>query len=607
MKKNKHGRQDNIMNANPNQKQKGSKVENGVFVYSEALTVGQLAEKLNIKASDIIKTYFLKGQMLTINTILSDDMVGEICLEHNFDVKKEEVKDVDDIEGLNIEDDEASLVERAPVVTVMGHVDHGKTTLIDAIRNSNVVATEAGGISQAIGAYQKEYKGKKITIIDTPGHKAFAAMRARGASVTDIVVLIVAADDSVMPQTVEAIDHAKAAGVPIIVAVNKMDKPGANPEKVLTDLMNYDIIAEKYGGSNICVEISAKTGEGIEELLENIVLQSEMLELKANPNRFAIGTVLEAKLDKGEGPKATLLIQNGTLKTGDYVVVGTTFGKVRRMNDDYNHLLKEAGPSTPVSVIGLNDVPLAGDKFVAMSDERLAKDIANKRRIKKEMAERKTESISTMDQLFEKVAEGEITQVNIIIKADSTGSAEALKASLENIKSDDVKINVIKSSAGAITESDILLANASHAIIYGFNVRPDAVIKQKAKEEKVEIRLSEIIYQLLEEVEDLVKGLKKAVITEEYRGQAEVRQTIKSSKIGTIAGCYVTDGVIPAGSLIRLLRDGKVVFKGKILGLKRFKDDAKEVKQGFECGISIEGFNDIHENDIIEAYALVEK
>ena len=607
MKKNKTGRENNISNSDLKQKPKSSKIENGVFIYNEVLTVGQLATKLNISASEIIKTYFLKGQMLTINSVLTDDMVGEICLEHNFDVQKEEIKDVDDIENLDFEDDPSQLIERAPVVTVMGHVDHGKTTLIDAIRNSNVVATEAGGISQAIGAYQKEYNGKKITIIDTPGHKAFAAMRARGASVTDIVILIVAADDSVMPQTIEAIDHAKAAGVPIIVAINKMDKPGANPEKVMTDLMSYEIIPEKYGGSNIFVEVSAKKGDGIEDLLENVLLQAEMLELKANPNRYAIGTVLEAKLDKGEGPKATLLIQNGTLKTGDYVVVGTTYGKVRRMNDDYNKILKEAGPSTPVSIIGLNDVPLAGDKFVALEDERTAKDIANKRRIKKELAERKSQVISTMDELFNKVSEGELTQVNIIVKADSTGSAEAIKASLENIKSEDVKINVIKSSAGAITESDILLANASNAIIYGFNVRPDAMIKQKAKEEKVEIRLSEIIYQLLEEVEDLVKGLKKAVITEEYRGQAEVRQLIKSSKIGTIAGCYVTDGVIPANSPIRLLREGKVVFKGNIAGLKRFKDDAKEVKQGFECGISIDGYNDIHENDIIEAYALVEK
>ena len=607
MKKNKTGRENNISNSDLKQKPKSSKIENGVFIYNEVLTVGQLATKLNISASEIIKTYFLKGQMLTINSVLTDDMVGEICLEHNFDVQKEEIKDVDDIENLDFEDDPSQLIERAPVVTVMGHVDHGKTTLIDAIRNSNVVATEAGGISQAIGAYQKEYNGKKITIIDTPGHKAFAAMRARGASVTDIVILIVAADDSVMPQTIEAIDHAKAAGVPIIVAINKIDKPGANPEKVMTDLMSYEIIPEKYGGSNIFVEVSAKKGDGIEDLLENVLLQAEMLELKANPNRYAIGTVLEAKLDKGEGPKATLLIQNGTLKTGDYVVVGTTYGKVRRMNDDYNKILKEAGPSTPVSIIGLNDVPLAGDKFVALEDERTAKDIANKRRIKKELAERKSQVISTMDELFNKVSEGELTQVNIIVKADSTGSAEAIKASLENIKSEDVKINVIKSSAGAITESDILLANASNAIIYGFNVRPDAMIKQKAKEEKVEIRLSEIIYQLLEEVEDLVKGLKKAVITEEYRGQAEVRQLIKSSKIGTIAGCYVTDGVIPANSPIRLLREGKVVFKGNIAGLKRFKDDAKEVKQGFECGISIDGYNDIHENDIIEAYALVEK
>lgn len=584
-----------------------SKVVNGVFVYNEALTVGQLADKLHILPSEIIKTYFMKGTMLTMNSVLSDEMVGEICIEKGYDFQKQEKTEIDDIDDLNIQDKPEDLVERAPVVTIMGHVDHGKTTLIDAIRKSHIVETEAGGISQAIGAYQKVYNGKKITIIDTPGHQAFAAMRARGASVTDIVVLVVAADDGVMPQTVEAIDHAKAAGVPIIVAVNKMDKPGANPEKVINELMKYDIIPEKYGGTNIFVEISAKKGTGVDNLLENIVLLAEMQELKANPHRYAIGTVLEAKLDKGEGPKATLLIQNGTLKPGDYVVVGTTYGRVRRMSDDHNALLKEAGPSTPCAVIGLNSVPLAGDKFVAMPDERLAKDIANKRLIKKELNDRKTDTVSTMDQLFEKVAEGELTQLNIIVKADSTGSAEAIKASLEKIKSDDVKINVIRSTAGAITESDILLANASHAIIYGFNVRPDAMIKAKAKEEKVEIRLTEIIYELLDEVEGIVKGLKKAEIVEEYKGQAEVRQVFKASKIGTVAGSYVIDGVIPAGSLVRVLRNGAVIYRGKIMGLKRFKDDAKEVKTGYECGISIENYNDIHEGDIIEAYAMEEK
>ena len=609
MRKKDDQERENSIEAPQRNKEKDTKprIENGVFTYSEALTVGQLADKLHVLPSDIIKKYFLKGIMLTINTVLSDEQVGEICIDNGFDFQKKEQETNDDIEGLTVNDNPADLVERAPVVTIMGHVDHGKTTLIDAIRHSHVAEGEVGGISQAIGAYQKEYKGKKITIIDTPGHEAFTAMRARGASVTDIVVLVVAADDGVMPQTVEAIDHANAANVPIIVAINKMDRPGANPEKVTNELMKYNIIPEKYGGSNIFVEVSAKKGTGIDNLLDSILAAAEMLELKANPNRFAVGTVLEAKLDKGGGPKASLLIQNGTLKNGDYVVVGTTYGRIRRMTNDKNEIIKEAPPSMPVSVIGLDEVPLAGDKFVALNDEKLTKEVANKRRMVKELNDRKTATVSTMDELFEKVAEGQLSQLNLIIKADSTGSAEAIKSAFEKLESNDVKINIIRSVAGAITESDVLLASASKAIIYGFNVRPDSAVRAKALEEHVEIKLHRIIYALIEEIEGIVKGLKKAEIVEEYKGQAEVRMLIKASKIGTIAGCYVVDGVITAGSLIRVLRNGAIIHEGKILGLKRFKDDAKEVKVGFECGISIENFNDVHEGDIIEAYEMVEK
>lgn len=585
-----------------------NKVENGTFTYSGTLTVGELAAKINITASDIIKKYFLKGVMLTMNSVLSDDIIGEVCLENGYDFAKHEEVSFDNIESLEIEDKAEDLVERAPVVTIMGHVDHGKTTLIDAIRSSHLVDGEVGGISQAIGAYQKTIEGKKITFIDTPGHEAFTAMRARGAGVTDVVVLVVAADDGVMPQTIEAIDHAKAAGVPIIIAINKMDKPGANPERVKSELMSYDIIPEEYGGTNICCEISAKKHEGIKELLGAIILQSEVLELKANPKRFALGTVLEAKLDKGEGPKASLLVQNGTLKTGDYLICGTTFGKIRRMTDDHGMIIKEALPSTPVSVIGLDEVPLAGDKFISLNDEKVAKQIANTRKMKKEMADRQTSIISTADQLFDKVTEEEeVKQVNIIIKADSTGSAEAIKASLEKIDTPSAKLNIIRATAGAITESDVLLATASNALIYGFNVRPDSVVRAKAIEEGVEIKLHRIIYALIEELEDLLKGYKKAVIVEQYQGQAEVRQVFKASKIGTVAGSYVVDGVITSTSLIRVLRNGTIVYEGKLGGLKRFKDEAKEVKTGFECGISIENFNDIHEGDLIEAYIMAEK
>ena len=577
----------------------------GVFVFTKSITVGELAKELNVGVGDIIKKLFLKNKMVTINQYLDDETIGELCLEFGYDFKKEEIIKEEDFEKIDIQDSEEDLEERPPVVTVMGHVDHGKTTLIDAIRNSNLAGEEFGGISQEIGAYQKVVHNKKITFIDTPGHEAFSAMRMRGASVTDIVVLVVAADDGVMPQTIEAIDHAKAAKVPIIVAINKMDAPGADPEKVMTELMQHDIIAEKYGGENIVCLISAKKKQGIDELLDAILLQAEMLELKANPKRYAIGTVLEANLDKGEGPKATLLVQNGTLTNSDYIVVGTAYGKVRRMTNEHNQILKEATPSTPVSVIGLSDVPLAGDRFMAFPSEKQAKEIASKRQLRKVEEERaNSNNVVSLDDLYNKIQQGNLASINIVLKADSTGSAEACKSSLEKLNSDQVKIKVVRAAPGAITESDILLAGASNAIIYGFNVRPSALVRKKAEEEKIEIRLHRIIYALIEEVQDAIKGLIKKEEVEHVLGQAEVRNVFKVSKVGTVAGCYVTDGEIRRDALCRLLRDGTIIYEGRIETLKRFKDDAKVVNSGYECGIKVENFNDVHEGDIIENYEL---
>ena len=585
-----------------------NKINNGVFVFTRSLTVGELAKELNINASDIIKKLFLQKKLVTINQYLDDETIGEICLEFGYDFKKEEVINEEDFEKAQIEDKEEDLKERPPVVTVMGHVDHGKTTLIDAIRNSNLAANEVGGISQEIGAYQKVVNGKKITFIDTPGHEAFSAMRSRGASVTDIVVLVVAADDGLMPQTIEAIDHAKAASVPIIVAINKIDVPGANPEKVLNELMQHDVIAEKFGGDVLTCEISAKKKIGINDLLEDILLQAEMLQLRANPKRYAIGTVLEAELDKGEGPKATLLVQNGTLYNNDYVVVGTTYGKIRRMTNEFKQVIKEVGPGTPCSVIGLSEVPLAGDRFMAFPTEKQAKDIAEKRKLKKVQEERAASNgVSSLDDLYSKISEGQLAQINIVLKTDSTGSAEAVKGALEKLNNEQVKVNVIRAAAGAITESDILLASASDAIIYGFNVRPSAMIRKKAEEEKVEIRLHRIIYALTEEMEDAIKGKMKKEEFEVVTGQAEVRNIFKISKVGEIAGCMVTDGVIKINSKCRVLRDGAIVYEGQIDSLKRFKDDAKEVKQGYECGLRVSNYNDIHDGDIIECYEMKEK
>ena len=583
-----------------------TKVNGGVFTYTGAITVGELSKSLNIPVGDIIKFLFLQGKMITINTVLDDELIGTVCLEFGYDFEKKKIVAAENFEEVEIKDDPSKLKPRPAVVTIMGHVDHGKTTLIDAVRNSNLVAGEVGGISQEIGAYQKEINGQKITFIDTPGHEAFTAMRSRGASVTDIVVLVVAADDGVMPQTVEAIDHAKAAGVPIIVAINKMDKPGADPSRVKNELMAHEIVVEDYGGDVIAVEISAKQKQNIDGLLEAILTVAEMAELKANPDRYALGTVLEAKLDKNEGPKATLLVQNGSLREGDYLVVGTGYGKVRRMTNEFKKVLQVATPSTPVSVIGIAEVPLAGDRFMAFPSEQEAREIALKRKMIKEAKEMNKTSAASLDDLFNKAKEGEMQNINIIIKADSTGSAEAVRGSLEKLSNDNIKINIVRATSGAITESDVLLASASRAIIYGFNVRPDAKTRAKAEEEKVEIRLHRIIYALIEEIQAAMKGMLAPTMVERVTGQAEVRRLFKVSKLGTICGCMIVDGVIKNNSPIRLLRDGVVVFEGKIASLQREKDQAKEVKKGFECGILLDGYNDVKENDIIEGYEMVE-
>ena len=602
----KHGNSGRVSNFPNGRHKEVNKVNGGIFVYTKALTVSELAEQLNVSASQIIKNLFMAGKMVTINTTLDDELIGQVCLEFGYDFKKEKVVSEANFEEVEIVDDPKDLVERPPVVTIMGHVDHGKTTLIDTIRKSNIVSTEAGAITQAIGAYQKEIHGKKITFIDTPGHEAFTAMRSRGASVTDIVIIIVAADDGVMPQTKEAIDHARAANVPIIVAINKIDKPGADPERVKSELMQLNIIPEEYGGDTIFVEISAKKNIGVDNLLENILVVAEMLELKANPSRYALGTVLEAYLDKGEGPKATLVVQNGTLNSSDYVVVGTAYGRVRRMTNEYKKILRTAGPSTPVSIIGLSEVPVAGDHFMAFPTEKQAREIAEKRKLAKVSSEMHGSSAMSLEDLYNRIHEGEVQTINIIIKADLQGSAEAIKASLEKLNNDQVKINVIRSTAGAITESDVLLASASKAIIYGFNVRPDALVRSKAEEEGIEIRLHRIIYALIEEMEAAMKGLLKPEFEEKVLGQASVRQLFKVSKLGTIAGCMVTNGLIKRDSSIRLIREGIVVYEGKLASLKRYQNDAKEVQTGYECGLMIENYNDLKENDIIECYEMVE-
>ncbi len=588
-------------------KEEFAKVNGGVFVYSKPLSVLELSKAINVPVNSIIKFLFMQGKMVTINQMLDDEAIGTICLEFNYDFKKEKVVDAEHFEELEIEDDAKDLKERAPIVTVMGHVDHGKTSIIDAIRKTHVAASEAGGISQAIGAYQKEYHGKKITIIDTPGHEAFTAMRARGADVTDIVVLVVAADDGVMPQTIEAINHAKAANCKIIVAINKMDKPGANPRRVKEELMAHDVIAEDYGGDVLMVPLSAKTGQGLDDLLDAIETTADMMELKANPNRYAIGTVLEANLDKGEGPKATLLVQNGTLNHSDYVVVGNIYGKIRKMTDENGKTLNSAGPSTPVSVTGLSSVPSAGDRFMAFPTEKEAKEIALKRALETQAKERSRSAALSLEDLNNLVNAGKIKDINVLIKADTDGSAKALQSSLEKLSNDQVKVKVLSASAGAINDSDLLLAEASNAIIYAYNIRPTAQIQAKADEKKIQIRPHRIIYEIIEEMEKAMKGLYTKEKVEEVTGQAEVRHIYKISHVGTVAGSYVTSGNLDANEKVRVLRDGVIIYEGELAGLKRFKDDVKEVREGYECGLSIKNFNDIKEGDIIEGYRLTEK
>ncbi|MGG3561778.1 translation initiation factor IF-2 [Neobacillus rhizosphaerae] len=576
------------------------------ITFSESLTVGELAKKIYREPSEIIKKLFLLGVMATINQVLDKDAIELIAGEYGVEVEEEIKIDTTDLEVYFTEDASEVLVERPSVVTIMGHVDHGKTTLLDSIRNTKVTEGEAGGITQHIGAYQVVDNGKKITFLDTPGHAAFTTMRARGAKITDITILVVAADDGVMPQTVEAINHAKAAEVPIIVAVNKMDKEAANADRVMQELTEHGLVSEAWGGDTIFVPLSAKTGEGIDTLLEMILLVSEVEEYKANPNRKAVGTVIEAQLDKGRGSVATLLVQNGTLKIGDPIVVGHTFGRVRAMVNDKGRRVKEAGPSTPVEITGLNDVPQAGDRFVVFEDEKTARQVGEARAQTALVAQRGEKSVVSLETLFDQLKQGEMKDLNIILKADVQGSAEAVAASLQKIDVEGVNIKIIHSGAGAINESDISLAAASNAIVIGFNVRPDVNAKRAAEAEKVDVRLHRIIYKVIEEIEAAMKGMLDPEFQEKIIGQAEVRQTFKVSKVGTIAGSFVTEGKITRDSGIRLVRNGVVIFEGQIDALKRFKDDAKEVSKGYECGITIKNYNDVKEGDIIEAYVMEE-
>ena len=576
-----------------------------VVLYKENMTIGELANAIGVNSSELVKKLFSLGIMATINNAISFENAEILVLEYNKELKREETADVTNFEEYEIIDKEEDLVKRPAVVTIMGHVDHGKTTLLDAIRKTDVASGEAGGITQAISAYQVKVKDDYITFIDTPGHAAFTEMRARGASITDIIIIIIAADDGVMPQTEEVIDHAKAANVPIIVAINKIDKPEANVERVMTQLTEHGLTPESWGGDTIVNLISAKSGQGIDELLDSILLVAEMNEYKANPNRYAVGTVVESRLDKHLGPIVTVLVQNGTLRLGDPVVVGHAYGKIRTLKDDKGINLTSTKLSQPVEITGINEVPKAGDKFMAFESEKEARNIGLKRQ---EMAKQKDMTPSksvTLEDLFNKIQEGK-KEINVIIKADVNGSSEAVKNSLEKLDVEGVKVNVIRSSVGAIKESDIVLAKASNAIIIGFNVRPDSKLKDYAKEQGVEIRLYNIIYKAVEEMEAAMKGMLEPIYEEKVIGTAEVRKIFKFSKVGTIAGSYVTDGVIKRDSKARIIRDGVVIYDGNINSIQREKDSAKEVKKGLECGITIENYNDIREKDIIEAYEMVE-
>lgn len=589
----------------PKQEKKEEKIKQ--ITIPEVLTIQELADKMKVVPSVIIKKLFLQGKVYTVNQEVDYETAEEIALEFDVLCEKEEVVDV--IEELLKEDeeDESLMVKRPPVVCVMGHVDHGKTSLLDAIRHTNVTDREAGGITQHIGAYMVEVNGEKITFLDTPGHEAFTAMRMRGASSTDIAILVVAADDGVMPQTVEAINHAKAACVEIIVAINKIDKPGANIERVKQELTEYELIPEDWGGSTIFVPVSAHTKEGIPELLEMILLTAEVMELKANPDRAARGLVIEAELDKGKGSVATVLVQKGTLHVGDAIAAGSAHGRVRAMMDDKGRRVKEAGPSQPVEILGLNEVPNAGEVFVGCENEKEARSFAetfiaqNKVKLLDE-----TKSRMSLDDLFSQIQEGNLKELDIVVKADVQGSVEALKQSLLKLSNDEVVIKVIHGGVGAINESDVILASASNAIIIGFNVRPDATAKDIAEREGVDVRLYRVIYNAIEDVEAAMKGMLDPVFEEKILGHAEVRQTFKASGVGTIAGAYVQDGIFERNCSCRLIRDGIVVFDGPLASLKRFKDDVKEVRSGYECGFVFENYNDIKEGDQVEAYKMVE-
>ena len=579
--------------------------DDSIVLYTEGMSVADLANKLNKNVAEIIKKLMSLGKIMNLNATIDFETAEILALEYGKTLKKDSTRDEFNFEELEIIDDENDLIERPPVITIMGHVDHGKTTLLDTIRKTNVVAGEAGGITQHIGAYQIVYNDKPITFIDTPGHAAFTEMRARGASITDIVIIIVAADDGVMPQTKEAIDHAKAAGVPIVVAVNKIDKPNANPDRVLTEMSQNGITPDTWGGDTLFVNISAKTGEGIPELLDNLLLIAEMQELKANPNRYASGTVIEAKVDKNEGVVSTVLIQNGTLRLGDAVVVGNYAGKIRTLKNDKGENLVEASPSMPVSITGISESPSAGDKFMAFENEKKAKAISEERiRQAKKRSLGNNNSVS-LDDLFNRIEAGE-KEINVILKADVKGSEEAVKNSLLKLDVEGIRVNVIRSSIGAITESDVVLAAASKAIIIGFNVRPNNKIVEYAKEKGVDIRLYNIIYKVVEEMEAAMKGKLEPIYEEKVLGQAEVRKLFKFSKVGTIAGSYIISGIVRRDAKARIIRDGVVIYDGNINSIAREKDQVKEVKQGIECGITIENYNDIKEGDIIEAYEIVE-
>lgn len=586
------------------EKLKSNEVKKDIVLYKENMTVNDLAAALGINGAEIIKKLMSLGMMLNLNQSIDYETAEIVVLDYNKTLKKEETQDVANFEEFEVIDNEEDLVKRPPIVTIMGHVDHGKTTLLDYIRNSHVVDKEFGGITQHIGAYQIKYKDDKITFIDTPGHAAFTEMRARGASVTDIVIIIVAANDGVMPQTKEAVDHALSANVPIIVAVNKIDMPDANIERVYTEMAEINITPESWGGDIPFINISAKTGEGIDLLLETIQTISEVNELKANPNRYAIGSVIESKVDKNIGGIASLLILNGTLRLGDPIVVGTTHGRVRTMKNDLGENIVEAGPSTPVEITGLNDNPSAGDKFMAFETEAEAKSVAAKRLNQSKESKYKKDIVS-LDDLFAKINEGQ-KEVNVVLKADVRGSEEAVKNALEKIAVEDVRVKVIRSGIGTITESDVVLANASNAIIIGFNVSPSAITKEMAKEYSVDIRLYTIIYKVVEEMELAMKGMLDPEFEEKILGTAEIRKIFKFSKIGNIAGSYVTDGIIKNGSKCRVIRDGIVIGETEIASVQREKDTVKEVKKGFECGITLVNFNDIKEKDVIESFELVE-